>query len=87
MFYVLLPPFLTYLYECTLDLPDGCLKESFQGEKGRETTWFPITKITPENEMLSQTDILRWIQSNGWFEMSRLSTRQTIESDSSARSK
>ncbi|MCB0175077.1 MAG: NUDIX hydrolase [Anaerolineae bacterium] len=71
----------TTVYECKLELPGGCLKKSFYGEKGRETTWFPISQVTFENEELSQQEILAWLRSKGWLETARLSTSQSIKSN------
>ncbi len=69
----------TTAYECKLELPEECLKKSFYGEKGRETTWFPVSQITFENEELSQQELLVWLRSNGWLETARLSTSQPIK--------
>lgn len=67
-----------HVFECTLDLPDDCLKESFSGEKGRETTWFLSEQISPNNEAMSQSEVMGWIVENRWLRSCRLSTDKVI---------
>ena len=67
-----------HVFECTLDLPDDCLKESFSGEKGRETTWFLLDQISPNNEAMSQTEVMGWIVENRWLRACCLSTDKVI---------
>lgn len=73
----------THVFECTLTLPEGCLKESFLGEKGRETRWIAVEETTSQNDLLAQHEILDWIQENRWFQMARLSTDQAIKGEPS----
>jgi hypothetical protein len=70
------------VYECTLRVPEKCLEGSFIGEKGRVTSWFPIDEITPENEEISQKEVVRWIRENRWLESAKLSTKQPIRASS-----
>ncbi len=67
-----------HVFECTLELPDDCLKESFLGEKGRETTWFLTSQISPDNEAMSQTEVMGWIEEKRWLLSSQLSTDKMI---------
>lgn len=67
-----------HVFECTLELPDDCLKESFSGEKGRETTWFPIDQISGQHEAMSQSEVMAWIKEKRWLQSCQLSTNKVI---------
>jgi hypothetical protein len=72
----------TYVFECVLELPEGCLTESFLGEKGRVTTWFPISDLSLDNPRISQKEVLDWVIRNKWLKLSQMSTNQLIKGGS-----
>ncbi len=68
-----------HVFDCRLELPPGCYKEEFEGENHRLSKWFPLKKVSLDNENVAQKEVLGHILMNGWLNKARLSTSEPIE--------
>ena len=68
-----------HVFAAALTLPSGCLREEFEGERGRRTGWVHVDRIRTDAALFAQENAIDRILGNRWLDSVPLSTASSVD--------